>query len=72
MSTIVVNMSFYKQDEIDCSLIKTQIFVWQTSIEFKHLDKPPSLFADVVDVDVGLPSLLHDSSSCVLGMLLEG
>ena len=50
-------------------MIKTQIFVWQTSIEFKHLDKPPSLFADVVDVDVRLPGLLHDSSSCVLGML---
>ena len=50
-------------------MIKMQIFVCHTSIKFKHLDKPPSLFADIVDVDVGLPSLLHDSSSCVLGML---
>ena len=49
-------------------MIKMQFFC-HTSIEFKHLDKPPSLFADIVDVDVGLPSLLHDSSSCVLGML---
>ena len=48
---------------------KDAIFFCQTSIELKHLDKPPSLFADIVDVDVGLPGLLHDSSSCVLGML---
>ena len=48
---------------------KDAIFFCQTSIELKHLDKPPSLFADIVDVDVGLPGLLHDSSSCVLRML---
>ena len=84
MSTIVVNMSFKINVEfVQCHLfvnisferknITLKIYlssIWNEIPINKFTLMNLLLFsADIVDVDVGLPSLLHDSSSCVLGML---